>query len=149
MRVFQIGHQSAGHLNGSQTPGALLLDNVSRLPAELALPSAVALEYGPRGRRGCRPTRSGRQQLPPSESRRPRHVAPAGTTKPAPLDPLPDRSANKAMSSSEDEEDDAYYDLAQPTVTTSRSAASTIILNRLDDLEFSLTGCDYDHTERG
>ena len=51
------------------------------------------------------------------------------------------------MSSSE-EEDDAYYDLAQPTVTTSRSAASTIILNRLDDLEFSLTGCDYDHTER-
>ena len=54
-----------------------------------------------------------------------------------------------AMSSaSEDEDDDAYYDLAQPTVTTSRSAASTIILNRLDDLEFSLTGCDYDHTER-
>ena len=53
------------------------------------------------------------------------------------------------MSASEDEEeDDAYYDLAQPTVTTSRSAASTIILNRLDDLEFSLTGCDYDHTER-
>ena len=45
-------------------------------------------------------------------------------------------------------DDDAYYDLAQPTVTTSRSAASTIILNRLDDLEFSLTGCDYDHTER-
>ena len=40
------------------------------------------------------------------------------------------------MSASEDEEDDAY-DLAQPTVTTSRSAASTIILNRLDDLEFS------------
>ena len=52
------------------------------------------------------------------------------------------------MSSSDEEEDDAYYDLAQPTVTTSRSAASTIILNRLDDLEFSLTGCDYDHTER-
>ena len=51
------------------------------------------------------------------------------------------------MSSSEEEEED-YYDLAQPTVTTSRSAASTIILNRLDDLEFSLTGCDYDHTER-
>ena len=51
-------------------------------------------------------------------------------------------------SSEEEEEDDAYYDLAQPTVTTSRSAASTIILNRLDDLEFSLTGCDYDHTER-
>ena len=50
--------------------------------------------------------------------------------------------------SEEEEEDDAYYDLAQPTVTTSRSAASTIILNRLDDLEFSLTGCDYDHTER-
>ena len=53
-----------------------------------------------------------------------------------------------SSASEEEEEDDAYYDLAQPTVTTSRSAASTIILNRLDDLEFSLTGCDYDHTER-
>ena len=53
-----------------------------------------------------------------------------------------------SSASEEEEDDDAYYDLAQPTVTTSRSAASTIILNRLDDLEFSLTGCDYDHTER-
>ena len=35
-----------------------------------------------------------------------------------------------------------------PTVTTSRSAASTIILNRLDDFALLHTGCDYDHTAR-
>ena len=120
------------------------LDNVS--PSSIfALPNA-ARPYGPRGRRGCRTTRSGR----PAKSLH-RIVAAtrphAGTTKVA--SPIgPEAARTPSPPPPQRTKRTTYYDLAQPTVTTSRSAASTIILNRLDDLEFSLTGCDYDHTER-
>ena len=138
---FRSPHQSStGHLDGTQTPGALPGSTTAFPPGpSFALRSAG--HYGlVRGRRGCRPTRSGRRLLPLLTS-----IGARGCPTP-PQDPWP--KVSTMSSSEEEEEDDAYYDLAQPTVTTSRSAASTIILNRLDDLEFSLTGCDYDHTER-
>ena len=49
---------------------------------------------------------------------------------------------------SDSDEDEAYYDLAQPSAAPTLSAASTIVLNQLDDLEFRLTGCDLEHTAR-